>query len=82
MITSFVGWVNSFKEIEHDHFWVEVEVEIDIDYEIDQSGDCRRFQNRSRCFLFRDNEICWDITSVIAGYLNEQGEVTKVEVLL
>lgn len=78
MITSFVGWVNSFKEIEHDYFWVE----IDIDYEIDQSGDCHRFQNRSRCFVFKDNEIFWDITSVIAGYLNEQEEVTKVEVLL
>lgn len=78
MITSFVGWVNSFKEIEHDYFGVE----IDIDYSIDQSGDCHRFQNRSRCFLFRDDEICWDITSVIAGYLNEQGEVSKVEVLL
>lgn len=26
--------------------------------------------------------VGWDITSVIAGYLNEQGEVSKVEVLL
>lgn len=78
MITSFVGWVNSFKEIEHDNYWVEV----NVDYEIDQNGECHRRKNCIRYFVHWDKEICWDITSVIAGYLNEQGEVTKVEVLL
>lgn len=78
MITSFVGWVNGFKEIERGHYWVEV----NVDCEIDQNGECHRRKNYIRCFVHWDDEICWDITSVIAGYLNEQGEFSKVEVLL
>jgi hypothetical protein len=78
MISSFVGWVTSFKEVEFGHYWVAVSV----DCEIDQNGECHQRQNRLRCFVHWDEDICWENTQAIAGYLDEQGNVTKVEILI